>query len=47
MGGFIKRVAADRLSGGRPGGPRAFGAAIVVGATAAVVTYRLLRHQED
>jgi hypothetical protein len=47
MGGFVKRVTADRLPGGRPGAPRALGAAIVVGATAAVVTYRLLRHQED
>jgi hypothetical protein len=47
MGGLFKRVTADRLSGGRPGAPRALGAAIVVGATAAVVTYRLLRHQED
>jgi hypothetical protein len=47
MAGFLKRVAADRIAGGRPGAPRALGAAVVVGATAAVVTFRLLRRQED
>jgi len=43
MNDFIKRVTADRLSGDRPGAPRALGAALVVGTAGAVITYRLLR----
>jgi hypothetical protein len=43
MSNFVKRIAADRISGERPGAPRALGAAIAVGAAAAVVTYRVLR----
>ena len=43
MSDFIKRIAAERIGGERPGAPRAMGAAAVVGAAAAVVTYRLLR----
>jgi hypothetical protein len=43
MGNFLKRVAADRIRGDRPGAPRAIGAAIVAGTAAAVITYRLLR----
>jgi hypothetical protein len=43
MSGFLKRVTADRLSGDRPGAPRALGAAAVVGTVGAVVTYKLLR----
>jgi len=43
MNDFIKRVAADRLGGERPGGPRALGAAAVVGTATAVLTYKLLR----
>jgi hypothetical protein len=43
MSDFVKRIAADRISGERPGAPRALGAAIAVGAAAAVVTYRVLR----
>jgi hypothetical protein len=43
MGDFVKRIAADRLGGERPGAPRALGAAVVVGAAAAVLTYRVLR----
>jgi homoserine kinase len=43
MGDFVKRNAADRLGGERPGAPRALGAAVVVGAAAAVLTYRVLR----
>jgi hypothetical protein len=43
MGDFVKRIAADRLGGERPGAPRALGAAVVVGAAAAVLTYRALR----
>ena len=43
MTGFVKRVAGERLHGGRPGPPRAMLAAAAVGAAAAGVTYRLLR----
>jgi hypothetical protein len=44
MSDFVKRVAADRIGGERPGAPRALGAAVAVGAAAAVLTYRVLRH---
>ncbi len=44
MSDFLKKVAKDRAGGDRPGVPRAMGAAIAVGATVAVVTYRVLRH---
>jgi hypothetical protein len=44
VSGFVKRVAADRMGGERPGAPRALGAAVAVGAAAAVLTYRVLRH---
>jgi hypothetical protein len=44
MSDFVKRIAAERISGERPGAPRALGAAIAVGAAAAVLTYRVLRH---
>jgi hypothetical protein len=43
MKGFMKHVAADRLSGDRPSTVRAFIAAGAIGAVAAGVTYRLLR----
>jgi hypothetical protein len=43
MSDFVKRVTADRLSGDRPGAPRALGAAIVTGTAFAVITYKLLR----
>jgi len=43
MPAFIKRVAADRAKGKRPSPPRAALAASVAGATAAVLTYRVLR----
>jgi hypothetical protein len=43
MANFLKRVAVDRMSGEQPSAPRAFGAAAVAGAAAAVLTYRLLR----
>jgi hypothetical protein len=43
MRDFIKRVTADRISGERPAAPRALGAAAVVGAAGAVITYKLLR----
>jgi hypothetical protein len=42
---FPTRTVIDRLGGTRPSSPRAVGAAAAVGMTAAVVTYRLLRHQ--
>lgn len=45
MGDFVKRVVKDRFAGERPSPPRAAGAAIVVGATAAVIAYRVLRHE--
>jgi hypothetical protein len=47
MGDFLKRVAADRIAGERPAPPRALGAAVVVGTAAALITYRLLRHEAD
>jgi hypothetical protein len=37
----------ERLGGKRPSAPRAIGAAATVGGAAAVVTYKLLRHQEE
>ena len=43
MGDFLKRIAADRIGGERPGAPRALGAAVLAGTSAAVITYRLLR----
>jgi hypothetical protein len=45
MVGFLNRVAAERIGGKRPSPPRAIGAAIVVGATAGTITYRLLRQR--
>jgi hypothetical protein len=43
MADFLKRVAADRISGQQPSVPRALGAAAVAGMAVAVLTYRLLR----
>jgi len=43
MGGFLKRVAAERASGSRPTVPKSIAAAVVAGAAAAAITYRLLR----
>ncbi len=42
--GIPGKVTADRIGGDKPNAPRAIGAAVVVGATASVLTYRLLRH---
>jgi hypothetical protein len=42
---FLKRVAIDRARGQRPATPRAAGAAAMVGTAAAVVTFRVLRHE--
>ena len=47
MSRFLNRVVVDRIGGKRPAPPRAMGAAFVVGATAGVITYRLLRHQSS
>jgi hypothetical protein len=41
---FVKRIAADRISGGRLGAPRALGAATAAGTAAAAFTYRVVRH---
>jgi hypothetical protein len=43
MTGFVKRVAADRMTGNRPSPVRAMLAAAAVGAAATGLTYRLLR----
>jgi hypothetical protein len=43
MGGFLKRVAAERASGGRPSMVRAIAAAAAAGVAAAAITYKLLR----
>lgn len=45
MSRFLNRVVVERIGGKRPAPPRALGAAFVIGTTAGVVTYRLLRHQ--
>jgi hypothetical protein len=45
MSRFLNSVLVDRIGGKRPAPPRAMGAAFVVGTTAGVITYRLLRHQ--
>jgi hypothetical protein len=42
---FLKRVTAERVAGKRPSSPRALGAALLVGAAAAAITYRLLRQE--
>ena len=44
---FLTRVTADRVSGERPGAPRAIGAALAAGTMTAVITYRLLRRQQS
>jgi hypothetical protein len=43
MAGFLKRVAVERASGGRPSMLRAIAAATAAGGAVAVITYRLLR----
>jgi hypothetical protein len=45
VSGFLAKVAGDRMGGERPGAPRAFGAAVVVGAAVAVIAYRVLRRE--
>jgi hypothetical protein len=39
----VKKAVAQRAAGDRPGPLRAFGAAVVVGVAAGVLTYRMLR----
>ena len=39
----VGKAIGERVSGGRPGPMRAFGAAAIVGAVAAVATYKALR----
>ena len=43
MSDFVEEAVSQRLAGDRPSQLRALGAAIIVGAGAAVVAYRLLR----
>jgi hypothetical protein len=43
MRGLVKRVATERIGGGRPSPPRAMLVASAAGAAAAVLTYRALR----
>jgi hypothetical protein len=45
MSRLLNRVVADRIGGNRPAPPRAIGAAFMIGTTAGVITYRLLRRQ--
>jgi hypothetical protein len=40
---FVGEAVGERVSGGRPSWPRAVGAAVVIGAGAALLAYRLLR----
>jgi hypothetical protein len=42
---LLNRAILERVGGNQPSPPRAAGAAIVVGGTAAAITYRLLRHE--
>jgi hypothetical protein len=43
MAGLLKRVAAERMSGGRPSMVRAVAASAAAGVAAAAITYKLLR----
>jgi hypothetical protein len=43
MSDFVGQAVGERISGGRPSWPRALGAAVVIGAGAAFLAYRLLR----
>jgi hypothetical protein len=45
--GLVEDAVAERVEGGRPGRARAVIAAVVVGAIAAVIAYRLLRSGGD
>ena len=45
--GVVEEAVTERVKGGRPGRFRAVLAAVVVGATAAMVAYRLLRSGAD
>jgi hypothetical protein len=43
MSDFVGEAVTERISGGRPSWPRALAAAVVIGAGAAFLAYRLLR----
>jgi hypothetical protein len=43
----VEDAVAERLEGGRPGRLRAVLAAVAIGATAAVLAYRLLRTRQE
>jgi hypothetical protein len=43
----VEDAVSERVEGGRPGRARAVVAAIVIGATTAVIAYRLLRSDGD
>jgi hypothetical protein len=47
MSDFVGDAVAQRLEGDEPSRLRALGAAIIIGAGAAVLAYRLLRAQGD
>ena len=47
MSDFVGEAVSERIQGDEPSRLRALGAAIVIGATAAVLAYRLLRNRED
>jgi hypothetical protein len=44
---IVEDAVEERLEGGRPGWPKALIAAVVIGAIAGVVAYRLLRSGSD
>lgn len=44
---FPANTVLERMGGNRPSATRAVGAAVAIGATAAVATYKLLRHQGE
>jgi hypothetical protein len=47
MGGVVEKAVDERVKGGKPGRFRAVLAAIAIGASVAVVAYRLLRSGDD
>jgi hypothetical protein len=47
MTDFVGEAVGERVMGGRPSWLRAFGAAVLIGAGAALLAYRLLRSGSD
>ena len=47
MSDFVGEAVSQRIKGDEPSRLRALGAAIIIGAGAAVVAYRLLRNKPD